>query len=107
MAMTEFIAAVELSSTRISGIAGKKNEDGTLQVLAYAQEEATSYMRKGLVYNIDKTSQSLIDIIKNLEETLDSKIAKVYVGISGQSVHTIKSVINRSLGKIEDRKSVV
>lgn len=101
MAMTEFIAAVELSSTRISGIAGKKNEDGTLQVLAYAQEEATSYMRKGLVYNIDKTSQSLIDIIKNLEETLDSKIAKVYVGISGQLVHTIKSVINRSLGKIE------
>ena len=101
MAMTEFIAAVELSSTRISGIAGKKNEDGTLQVLAYAQEEATSFIRKGLVYNIDKTCQALVEIIKNLEETLDSKIAKVYVGISGQSVHTIKSVINRSLGKTE------
>ena len=32
MATTEFIAAIELSSSKISGIAGKKNSDGSIQV---------------------------------------------------------------------------
>ena len=39
MATTEFIAAIELSSSKISGIAGKKNSDGSIQVLAYARED--------------------------------------------------------------------
>ena len=30
MATTEFIAAIELSSSKISGIAGKKNSDGKM-----------------------------------------------------------------------------
>ena len=34
MATTEFIAAIELSSSKISGIAGKKNSDGSIQVIA-------------------------------------------------------------------------
>ena len=101
MAMTEFIAAVELSSTKISGIAGKKNEDGTIQVLAFAQEDATSFMKKGVVYNLDKTAIALTSIIENLETTLNSKVARIYVGISGQSVHTVKNVINRTLNDIE------
>ena len=40
MATTDFIAAIELSSSKISGIAGKKNSDGSIQVLAYACEDA-------------------------------------------------------------------
>ncbi len=97
MAMTEFIAAIELSSTKISGIAGKKNEDGTMQVLAFSKADATSYMKKGVVYNLDKTAQAITAIVKDLEQMLNSKIAKVYVGIAGQSIHTIKNVINRTL----------
>ena len=48
MATTEFIAAIELSSSKISGIAGRRNSDGSIQVLAYATEEASSFVRKGL-----------------------------------------------------------
>ena len=46
MATTEFIAAIELSSSKISGIAGKKNSDGSIQVLAYAREDASSFIHK-------------------------------------------------------------
>ena len=55
MATTDFIAAIELSSTKISGIAGKKNSDGSIQVLAYAREDASSFIHNGVIYNIDKT----------------------------------------------------
>ena len=33
MATTEFIAAIELGSSKITGVAGKKNSDGSMQVL--------------------------------------------------------------------------
>ena len=42
MATTDFIAAIELGSSKIAGIAGKKNSDGSIQVLAYATEKAAS-----------------------------------------------------------------
>lgn len=85
MATTEFIAAIELSSSKISGIAGKKNSDGSIQVLAYAREDAASFIHKGVIYNIDKTAQALTSIINKLESQLNNSIAKVYVGIGGQS----------------------
>ena len=34
MATTEFIAAIELGSSKITGVAGKKNSDGSMQVLS-------------------------------------------------------------------------
>lgn len=96
MATTEFIAAIELSSSKISGIAGRKNSDGSIQVLAYATEEASSFVRKGTVYNIGKAAQALTTIINRLEDQLKSPIAKVYAGIGGQSLRTVKNVVSRT-----------
>ncbi len=38
MAATDFIVAIELGSSKITGIAGKKHADGSIQVLALASE---------------------------------------------------------------------
>lgn len=97
MATTDFIAAIELSSSKVSGIAGKKNSDGSIQVLAYAREEASSFIHKGVIYNIDKTAQALTSIINKLESQLNNSIAKVYVGIGGQSLRTVANAVSRTL----------
>lgn len=97
MATTEFISAIELSSSKISGIAGKKNSDGSVQVLAFAREEAASFIHKGVIYNIDKAAQAITSIINRLEAELSNSIAKVYVGIGGQSLRTIKNFVTREL----------
>lgn len=97
MATTDFIAAIELSSSKISGIAGKKNSDGSIQVLAYACEDASSFIHKGAIYNIDKTAQALTSIINKLEGQLNNSIAKVYVGIGGQSLRTVRNAVSRTL----------
>ena len=47
MAATDFIVAIELGSTEITGIAGKKNADGSIQILAYASERSTESIKKG------------------------------------------------------------
>ena len=92
-AVKDFIVAIELGSSKITGIAGKKNSDGSIQVLAYAREEASAFIRKGIIYNINKTALGLTSIVNKLEEQLDASIAKVYVGIGGQSLHSRKNFI--------------
>lgn len=85
----DFVVAIELGSSKITGIAGKKNSDGSITVLAYAREESTSFIKRGMVYNIDKTAQCLINIKLKLEKSLKAVIGKAYIGIGGQSLHTV------------------
>jgi cell division protein FtsA len=93
----EFIVAIELGSSKVTGIAGKKNLDGSISVLAVVQEKSSSYIRRGVVYNIDKTMLALINIKKRLETLLHTKIKQVYVGVGGQSIIGVKNVIMKDL----------
>lgn len=97
MVTTDFIAAIEVSSSRLAGIAGRKNNDGSIEVLAYAREEASAFVHKGVIFNIDKAAQALVSLINRLETQLRNSIAKVYVGIGGQSLRTVRNAVNRSL----------
>lgn len=94
MTKTNFIAAIELSSSHISGIAGQKNSDGSLQVLAYTSEDASPFVQKGVVYNIDKAAHAIENVKRKLEEQLQTNISKMYVGIGGLSLRTVKNAVN-------------
>lgn len=50
-----------------------------------------------MIFNLDKTAQSLTSIINRLEGELKNSIAKVYVGIGGQSLRTVRNVVSRDL----------
>ncbi len=95
--MAEFIVAIELGSSKITGIAGKKNLDGSITVQAVVTEESSQCIRKGVVYNIDKTGQCLISIIGKLKKQLKHEISHVYVGVGGQSIRSVKNVIVKEL----------
>ena len=97
MAAKEFIVAIELGSSKMTGIAGQKNLDGSVNVLAVVKEDSSSFIRKGVVYNIDKTAQCLTSIIKKLENQLKTEITQVYVGVGGQSIRSVKNVITKDL----------
>ena len=93
----EFIVAIELGSSKMTGIAGKTNLDGSIQVLACVKEDSSSFIRKGVVYNIDKTAQCLTSIISRLEKQLKTGITQVYVGVGGQSIRSIRNLISKDL----------
>ena len=97
MAAKDFIVAIELGSSKVTGIAGQKNLDGSINVLAVVKEESSSFIRKGVVYNIDKTAQCLTSIIKKLETQLKTQITQVYVGVGGQSIRSVKNVVTKDL----------
>ena len=76
----EFIVAIELGSTNIIGVAGKKNIDGSISILS-----------------VIKTVQCLTNIIKRLETSLKAKVAQVYVGVGGQSIRSVKNTLIKEL----------
>ncbi len=87
-------AEKDMASTAIRAIAGKREPDGSMQVLAFAQEESPNTIRKGIIDNIDKTTQALTRVVAKLNEKLGVKVNSVYVGLGGQS---LRSVHNRVL----------
>ena len=97
MAAKEFIVAIELGSSKVTGIAGKKNLDGSISVLAVVTEESSGFIRKGVVYNIDKTAQCIANIVKKLTTALKTEIVHVYVGVGGQSIRSVKNNIVKDL----------
>ncbi len=98
MAAKNFVVAIELGSTQIKGIAGQKKPDGTIAVLAVVREDATQCIRKGVVYNIDKTVQCITSIINRLKTLLKANIKHVYIGVGGQSIQSQRNVITREFG---------
>ena len=93
----DFIVAIELGSSKLTAIAGQKMPDGSISVLAIAQEDSSSFIRKGVVYNIDKTAQSLTNVVKRLEGNLKTRVTQVFVGVGGQSIRSVKNTITKDL----------
>ncbi len=89
------IIAIELGSSSIRAIFGQKRADGTLQVLGYEKESAPNSIRKGVVYNIDKTVQAINAIKSRIEERQKVYVNRVYVGVSGQSLRTVANSVRR------------
>ena len=93
----DFIVAIELGSSKVTGIAGQKKPDGSISVLALVKEDSSSFIRKGVVYNIDKTAQCLTSIVKKLETQMKARITQVFVGVGGQSIRSVKNTVVKDL----------
>lgn len=97
MAAKDFIVAIELGSSKVTGIAGQKNLDGSIKVLAVVKEDSSSFIRKGYVNNIDKTAMCITSIVNKLKTQLKTEITQVYVGVGGQSIRSTRNIIAKDL----------
>lgn len=91
----DIIVALELATTSIRAIAGQRMPDGTMQILAHTEENALNCIRKGIIDNIDKTTQAISSVLGQIGLQLGQTISKVYVGLGGQSLHSVQNRIHR------------
>ena len=96
VAEKNIIVAFEFGSSAIRGIAGQKEADGSLHILATEQEKISDSIRRGTVYNINKTTSAITRIKERLNEKLGIYITRAYVGIAGQSLHTANHKVCRT-----------
>ena len=97
------IVAIELGSSKISGVAGQIKADGSLKVLAYAWTPSSSCIRHGAVYNLDKTANAIAEVVGRLDTILSTRIEKVYVGYNAKG---LRSVISRVEHKFDEETVV-
>ena len=97
------IVAIELGSSKISGVAGQIMTDGSLKVLAYAGVPSSSCIRHGAVYNLNQTANAIADVVGRLDTILSTKIEKVYLGYNAKG---LKSLISRVEHQFEEETVV-
>ena len=95
----EFVVAIDLGSSKVTAIAGRKQPDGAIEVLAYTQEPSHNFIRKGRISNIDKMTQCAKNIKETLEKKLNKRVSKAYVGIGGMGMHTVTNTLQRSFSE--------
>lgn len=99
VAEDNFIVAIVLGSSKITAVAGRKQPDGTIQVLAYAEENSETFILRGRINNVTKMKQCLINMKEKLEKTLKKTISHAYVGIGGMGMHTVANTVIRQFGE--------
>jgi cell division protein FtsA len=86
------IVGLDIGTTKIAAIAGRKNEFGKLEILGFGLSSSNG-VQHGMVLNIDQTIKAIETALKNCYASNPGlEINEVYVGIAG---HHIKSLQTR------------
>ncbi|AHF16788.1 cell division protein FtsA [Niabella soli] len=86
------IVGLDIGTTKIAVIAGRKNEFGKLEILGFGKANSNG-VKHGQVLNIDETIKAIKMALDNcLSVNPNLNIGEVYVGIAG---HHIKSLQTR------------
>ena len=101
MEKNQYIVALEIGSSKIVGAIAEKTSAGYLSVKHLQEERHLNSVRYGIVQNVENIKSSINRIVKNLEGMVDGRITKVYMGVSGRSLHSSVSEVNRSVGSTE------
>jgi cell division protein FtsA len=86
------IVGLDIGTTKIAVIAGRKNEFGKLEILGFGRAGSNG-VKHGQVLNIDETIKAINAALKNcFDSNPNLEVGEVYVGIAG---HHIKSLQTR------------
>jgi cell division protein FtsA len=86
-----FVAAVDIGTTKIVTIVGRKNDNGKLEILGMSKTPSKG-VKRGVVLNIEETVNSIRTTVDEVQSQTGITLSDVFVGIAGQH---IKSVISR------------
>ena len=96
-----YIAAIEISSSKIVAAVGKTKGTGSLEIVAVEHEStAEGCVRYGIIQNLEETNTAVARIFTRLEQRSSiypRKIKSVIVGLGGRSIKNITKEVSLSL----------
>lgn len=92
MEQSGFIVGIDLGTSKIVGVLGRKNEQGVISILASESIPSDSSVRYGVIYNIDEVAGKIKKLINLLENKVGKKIGKAYVSIAGKSLRAVEHI---------------
>lgn len=100
---SEIIAAIDIGTTKIVALAGRKTSAGRFEILGFGTTPSKG-IRRGVVLNIDDTVNSIRIALDKVFQNSGIRLNEVYVGIAGQHVRSTKS---RSTIKVSSPDSII
>lgn len=86
----DFVAAIDIGTTKIVAIVGKRNENGKIEILGISKT-ASKGVKRGIVLNIEEAVGSIQRTVEDVQFSFGKQISDVFVGIAGQHIRSIKS----------------
>ncbi|GAA5220934.1 cell division protein FtsA [Membranihabitans marinus] len=84
----EVVVAVDIGTTKVCVVAGRRNEHGKLEILGLGKVPCEGVIR-GVVSNIEKTVRAIKEAVAIVEKQIDAKVKIVHVGIAGQHIKSL------------------
>lgn len=98
---SEIVVGLDIGTTKIATIVGRKNEYSKTEILGIGKSESIGVTR-GVVANIEKTVQSIRAAVEEAEQKSGVNIRVVNVGIAGQHIKSIQHRGNIMRNSLED-----
>lgn len=95
-----YVAAIEVSSSKIMAVVGKVSDDGRFEVIASDHERGVESVRYGIVQNLEETALRIDRILQRLERKpaiAPNTITGLFVGLSGRSLRSITTTVSLNL----------
>ncbi len=89
MESSEIIVGLDIGSTKIACIVGRKNEYGKVEILGMGRADSLG-VNRGVVENIQYTVNSIEKAVKEASLSSDVNIKIVNVGIAGQHIRSLQ-----------------
>jgi len=89
MEKTEIIVGLDIGTTKICVMVGKRNEHNKIEILGLGKAESAGVTR-GVVSNIEKTVQGILEAVAIASEKANCDIRSVHVGIAGQHIKSLQ-----------------
>lgn len=89
MKPSEIVVGLDIGTTKIAAIVGRRNENGKIEILGFGNTESIG-VKRGVVANIDDTVKSIMVAVKEAEIISQADVATVNVGIAGQHIKSIQ-----------------
>lgn len=101
MESPEIIVGLDIGTTKIACLVGRKNEHGKIEILGVGKSESVGVTR-GVVSNIEKTVQSIKAAIQQASDRSGVDINVVNVGIAGQHIKSLQHRGIRTRNTLDD-----
>jgi cell division protein FtsA len=89
MEPSEIVVGLDIGTTKIAVIVGRKNEFGKIEILGLGKSDSIGVSR-GVVLNIEQTVQSIKAAVAEAENKSGVDIKVVNVGIAGQHIKSLQ-----------------
>ncbi|MBB4078332.1 cell division protein FtsA [Lewinella aquimaris] len=83
------IAALDIGTTKVCALVGRRDEHGRVEILGTGKVESEGVMR-GVVSNIEKTVRAITEARRLAEQASGQSIETVHVGIAGQHIKSLQ-----------------